>query len=676
MWTWGRRNCRAGSTRLPDVARGIITPSVQSSLACASGSVSLGLAPEWRVPHRFSGGGRECVMRFVSPRAKALGHPHPRYIFHFPFSIFHFAALVVLISLISSGRLWAKPVDACPPAPQIAPADQRFVTWVVRRTLEQHVRDGATYKLKHQPAHLAGLHCQVAVTLRQGGLLRGVGVSAPGKILEAAQEAGIKAYKAAAESEPVDSEVLARMCIEIEALGQVVSAPVAPYWGSAQSYAFLECGVHGIILQMRGATGAMRPSEFIANSLSAGEALRHLNERMNPAHESHQGMVASWFRATHWHEVTPRGKVVELRRGLIVLPPEAVTGRNLDEAAHRLADYMIYRQKPSGEFSYQYEPTTDSYSESNNYVRQADAAWGLALYAKQTGDPAATRAADRAVRALTQRVIDLGDVEGAGYFHGPDGCTDLGATALLCLALTDHPQAQEFRAVRDKLVAGMLWLQVPAGGFIAVFPPTLERGDEVRGPGQALLALAHVYRDQPREQIERAFELALPFYRKVFRKEPKADFVPWHTQAFALMAHKTGRREYAEFVFEMNDWLAGSQLSSTNCCWPELYGAIDPPGRKGAGASTAIYIEGFADALGLARELGDGVRAACYERVVHAAARFVMQLQFRREEGFYVRSPIDCYNGIRKSPCNNRIRIDNCRHALIALHRTRELLFP
>ena len=582
---------------------------------------------------------------------------------------------LVFLAAVGGGRAAAQPGDTAPPAPKIAPADQQFVTWMVRRVLEQYAADGSTYDSPHRPTHLARLRTQMAVTLRRGGAICGVGVSPPAPILEAARQAAIAAFEAATDSGPVDSESLARTRLEIEAIGEVAATPIVPYWGSAQSFAFLEPGVHGIVLQLRGGKGAMRPSEFVSNNLSVRQALRRLNERMNPAHESHQGMMASWFRTTHWHELEPGGEVVQLKRGLVVLGPEVVTEGTLTEAIHLIAEYMIYRQLPSGEFSYQYEPSTDTYAQENNYVRQADAAWGLVLYARQSGAQAVVEAADKTTRLLTQHVMDLPGVEGAGYFRGPDGSTDLGATALLCLALTDHPQAGRYRAVRDKLVAGMCWLQKPSGRFITVFPPTLpERGWETF-PGQALLALARVYAEEPQDRIEQVFAAALPVYRGDFRKAPQADFVPWHTQAFALMARRTGRRDYADFVFEMNDWLAEHQLDARTCPWPELYGGIDPPGKNGVSAATALYLEGFADALVLARELGDAERARRYALVVRAAARLVLQLQFRRAEGFYVRSGIDCFDGVRNAPWDNRIRIDNCRHALSALSRAREVLF-
>ena len=93
------------------------------------------------------------------------------------------------------------------------------------------------------------------------------------------------------------------------------------------------------------------------------------------------------------------------------------------------------------------------------------------------------------------------------------------------------------------------------------------------------------------------------------------------------------------------------------------------------GWATASYLEAFTDALRVARQFGDDQRAQRYERAVRLAARFVMQLQFRPAEAYYARSQQDTVGGIRTAPADNRLRIDHCQHALMALMKTRQVLF-
>jgi hypothetical protein len=212
--------------------------------------------------------------------------------------------------------------------------------------------------------------------------------------------------------------------------------------------------------------------------------------------------------------------------------------------------------------------------------------------------------------------------------------------------------------------------------FVTAFPPAEQINAQEYFPGEALLALAIEYERQPTAEILEAFDRAVGFYRAFFRSSPSPSFVPWQVQAFARMAEQTKRLDYAQYVFELSDWLAAHQLDSSNCPWPELWGGVAAyqPGR--AGVATATYLEGFTDALKLARGVGDRDRADRYERVVRNAARFVMQLQVRPEEAYFIRSPQDAIGGIRTSPALNLLRIDHCQHALIGLGKARQVLYP
>ena len=166
------------------------------------------------------------------------------------------------------------------------------------------------------------------------------------------------------------------------------------------------------------------------------------------------------------------------------------------------------------------------------------------------------------------------------------------------------------------------------------------------------------------------------FYKDYFRSTRSPPFVPWQVQAFVLMAGHTKRQDYADYVFELTDWLAGMQLDSSNNPWPEMWGGIAGYGGGRAGVATAAYLEGFADALVFARSVGDKRRVRSYKRVVRQAARFVMQLQVRPEEAYYILSRQDTVGGIRTSPYLNLLRIDHCQHALVGLIKARQALFP
>ncbi len=565
-----------------------------------------------------------------------------------------------------------------PAAPSIGPTDQRFLARVVRRTLEQHIRDGSLYDERYVPSSLDRLECQIVVTLREHSQVRAAG-GGDGPIVAACRDAGLAALAAAADTGPVSPEWLDRVTIEIEALGAEVVVPFSGNWTDRTAFnRLLEPGVDGIVLQLGQARSRILPTELITKNGSVQEVIPDLGRRLGVDPSQLPAAEVLRFRTTHWFESRPgggNGDVVHLHSGLTVLAPDAVTDEALASAIESLARYVIYRQLPSGLFSYQYEPSKDSYTEDDNLVRQAGVAWALSAHAGTYGKAASAAAADLAIQRLAKREVDLTGVENAAFVSGRQGQHKLGITALAAMAMFDHPQAEHYADLRTRLVNGVYWLQLPSGMFVTAFPPSRRLSSQYYFPGEALLLVARDYEQHPQQRAIDTFDSAYTYYRKLFDEDPTPPFAAWHVQAFSRMAARTKRPDYIDFVFEMTDWLVAKQHDETTCTWPELWGGVEAYVAGRVGVATASYLEGFTDALRLARRVGDRERAERYERAVRLAARFVMQLQVRPEEVYYVPSKQDAVGGIRTSASDNRLRIDHCQHALMALIKTRQVLF-
>ena len=134
-----------------------------------------------------------------------------------------------------------------------------------------------------------------------------------------------------------------------------------------------------------------------------------------------------------------------------------------------------------------------------------------------------------------------------------------------------------------------------------------------------------------------------------------------------MLARTTQLRKYADFVFEMADWLAASQITAAEPALRIYDGAIDVKGTGRSGVATAVHVEGLVEAAMTAESFGDRERAARYRKVIRRALRFVLQLQFRTEECFYVQSPAEVVGGVRASPYEPSLRIDHTVHALAAI---------
>ena len=589
--------------------------------------------------------------------------------------------MLLLAVIIPVGTPYAAPPAANdlpePTEPNISESGRAFLSRVARRTLADALLGRETYEAAYVPRSLGSETAAVAVRLWHHGYLRATGVGPRGPIVQATRDAALAAAQMLGAGRVEVGELPDRLLIEIEAAGPDQPIPGGIDWtrpGSVDRY--FEPGIDGVLLVGRRKARRICPSEMITSDSVLPDVLEALAQSMHGDPSQASQTQLQRFRTAHWYEGEAGADVVSLQRGLIIVPPDDVRPRLLDEVTGTLAEYMAYRQLKTGLFTYQFEPGLDRYTDKNNLVRQIGATIAMSVHAKHSGKSASLAAADMALRYHLKGLTDIPDIDNAAYVATADGRNKLGVTALLCIALAEHPQADGYLEARDKLVNGILWAQRPSGMFVTAFPPAVSIEAQEYFPGEALLALAIEYGRSPSARILDAFDRAVDFYRDYFRNRRSPAFVPWQVQAFALMAHHTKRRDFVDYVFELTDWLAASQLNRSNCKWPELHGGIAPykPGR--AGVSTASYLEAFTDSLQLARTVGDEVRAKRYEEVVRLAARFVMQLQVRPEEAYFVRSRQDAVGGIRTSPAVNRLRIDHCQHALIALIKARRTLYP
>ncbi len=564
-----------------------------------------------------------------------------------------------------------------PPAPTLTDSQRAFLSTVARRTVRDAFLKRPVYELSYVPSALRDLSLEVVVRLRLRGYLLAHAAAGPKPIAYAVRDGALSIGQAVQHDATIDLATVNRMLIEIEAVGASAPIIVSGDWTAPGALdGLIDPGVHG--LSLRGARFRHRicPTELYTTDLTLDEALRRLvrENQVNPS--DLDDVELSRFRTAHWYEPRTGGDIVALSCGMTHVPLKAVTPAGLDQTISTVAEYMRYRQLDSGLFAYQFEPGHDRYTHDNSTVRQVGAAVALAFHAASTGNASSRKSADIAIRGQLKGLTNLPGVADASYIATPDAKNSLGATALVCLAMGVHPNRAAYAVDRDRLVRAILSRQRPSGMFLTAFPPNVTVNAQDYYPGEALLALAVHYSLQPSSRALDAFDHAVNFYRDYFRDTPSPVFVPWQVQAYSIMARQSKRADFRKFVFDMTDRIVALQLDSSNCDRPELFGGIAATNSGRPNFATAAYLEAMADALSLARTTENQTRIERYERAVRRAARFVMQLQMRPEEAYFVRSAQDAVGGIRTSPALNLLRIDHCHHALVGLIKARKALFP
>lgn len=560
----------------------------------------------------------------------------------------------------------------------IGQAEQRFLTQLVRRTLEAKINNAPPYHPAYVPPALVHTKSQMVVILRIDGYARGIGVSLRKPIIEAAQEAAIVALSSARSS--ADGKAFSMDSVRIDA--QVLGRPKSFHsqqggWMTPGALeAFIDPGRDGIGLFLDGERRWCTPSEMIARGASVRQAIEALGKEITLDSRSLILAKLSKFRTLHWWESGIDGEIQTLNRGMIHVPTESITRLAMDDAIQKVGDYLIYRQRPDGTFAFRYDPAADSYAANENEVAQSGASWALAVHAKATESANAKVAFERAIRARRKFIFKLPWIDDAAFLQTPDMKNKLGTTAQFCLALTDAPNPALHVDMRKQLANAMMWLQRPSGMFITIFPPNEKPEGQDVAPGQAVLALVRCYELSPSQDLLDAIDRAFDFYRVRFEEVGEPAMISWHMQAYARMAGLTKQNKYRDFVFRMADQVCDHQVTAQNSDAKMLEGAIVAPGILPANAATAAMLSGLVDAARLAKNTGDEARYDRYVSACRLAVRFVIQLQIREKECYFVRSLPDAVNGIRTSPTDWRIRLDSCQHALIALTKARRLLFP
>ncbi|MEM9451394.1 MAG: aspartyl/asparaginyl beta-hydroxylase domain-containing protein [Cyanobacteria bacterium P01_E01_bin.6] len=179
-------------------------------------------------------------------------------------------------------------------------------------------------------------------------------------------------------------------------------------------------------------------------------------------------------------------------------------------------------------------------------------------------------------------------------------------------------------------------------------------------------------RTQDPKLLDRCYT-SFEYYRTWHRTHYNPAFIPWHTQAYALLYKATGDRQFLDAIMEMNDGLVAMQqwLPNDSTLHADVQGRFyqsDADYGPPHASSTGVYLEGVADAYELALNVDDYERAAIYEAVIWRGLRSVRQLQFRDAiDLFYVSDRAAVQGGLRTTVYDNVIRVDNVQHCLMAL---------
>ena len=444
-----------------------------------------------------------------------------------------------------------------------------------------------------------------------------------------------------------------------------------------QVFANVHRGIRGIELQYRNRIVRYAPTTPIARNLTYQKVLADFLQDLNLTEQAFfkQGVVQAFDARQVVMTLHPIVKAQTLHRGSCLVPLAALSGDVAQQMTTLMGEWLLRQVQADGRLIYQYFPSRGTESGRNNLIRQFMATLAMVRYARQTGRP------DRQVLAthnLTYNLAQFYRTEGDLGFVAYKGKVKLGAIALAALTILEHADLTAVSVNRSPFAsqfAGLcrtvehLWQ--PDGSFRTFLQPSDRNDNQNFYPGEALLFWAALYTRTPDPQLLERCRLSIAYYRTWHQQQRNPAFVPWHTQAYALLYQATGDRDLLNLIFEMNDWLLAMQQWDS-ARYDDLRGRFYHPDRPEYGpphaSSTGVYLEGLVDAYQLAVQTDDRDRAQRYQSAIWRGLRSVRQLQFyEAAEMYYVsqRSPV--YGAVRTTVYNNVIRVDNVQHCLMAL---------
>jgi len=342
--------------------------------------------------------------------------------------------------------------------------------------------------------------------------------------------------------------------------------------------------------------------------------------------------------------------------------PRATAAGSRDELLDRFSqlhiDYLIKHQKDDGSFYSSYLPFQNRLFESVPTPRLAHGAWILARAAKILPGDAVREAADRAVAFHLAKVTDHDGNLWVDY-EGEEA--SVAEVSFLLLALCQLEVTEELR----KYVSGLsstLWTSIDRHGRVATHRDPSACHDVYQDyfPGQLLMALA-VAADAGLTDIdEEKVYCAFKFYRHRFRYKRDFGQVSWLMQAFSAWWKISHEQQFADFVFEIGDWILRYQQEKTGAF-------INDHQPDGPGYTTALYLEGIAAAANTATGLRDERLKSKYSDSFERGLRFLDKLIIQERDAAMLRCPQFAVGGLRQSQYKSEIRIDFVQHSLSAI---------
>lgn len=299
---------------------------------------------------------------------------------------------------------------------------------------------------------------------------------------------------------------------------------------------------------------------------------------------------------------------------------------------------------------YEYDIMTRRHSTAHHSLREMGALWSIALLSGFLDDERYENLTHRGFLHFEKTFV-YDQHDDFFFVNITPAKIKLGYSAFVILTLLEMEHELKDYYL-EQFAKGILYQQNDDGSFRTFFYSSEDTGVEYY-PGQSMFALMRLYGHTRNRTYLDAVEKAFPYYREYFRSTNSTAIIPWQTRAVYHLYQETRKREYADFLFEMSDYLTRAYFPAEDCS-----------GFTFQSNTVAVHMEGITQAYSLARELRERDRQTCYGNFIREGADFIMGLQVTDTANIFA---MEAVGGFREHRDSQLQRVDWNQHAVVSL---------
>ena len=407
----------------------------------------------------------------------------------------------------------------------------------------------------------------------------------------------------------------------------------------------------GLLLPFVATTHNLYPSEFVAEVIDKAGITR-------PPYDWCRFDCATWLANATETTMLEGG----FPRAHEPPPLEAL----LDQLANLHIRYLTQQQAADGSLYLRYDPFQNRLYQGVSAPRLAHGAWIVArAYRVFAGDDL-KRVRDNLIDYHLRSVRE----SEAGFWMDGDETPSISELSFILLALCQLPEGDVRRDPGSNIVS-TLWSSIDAHGRISTHSQPVEGLEAYQDyfPGQALLALAEAHQSGFTAIKQNKLDRAFSYYRHRFRYRRHFGQVSWLMQAVGKWWEATGSSHFADFVFEIGEWILQYQQEKTGAF-------INDHQSDTPGYTTALYLEGIAVGARLAALLGDDKHHQRYLESLTRGFNFLDRLVIQQRDASLLPNAEFAIGGLRQSLYMSEIRVDFVQHSLSAILEARASYEP